>query len=311
MTEQPRSVLVGGRGSFLCVAVAPDGKLVAAGNKDGSVLLWDPATGVVKATLSGHVGFVFDVAFSPNGRVLASGGGDKTARLWDVASASPLAVLGEHENGVQSVAFTPDGKTLGTATSGLQGMVRLWDLGTRASRVIALYKEPNKPDEPWREVGQIAFSPDGCTLAAAVTKGLLLWDVATEAERIVVPTGRTSRLVISAAGDTLIGNGGDHISLRDPETGRERTVLDDPKKCGPGSSLAISADGKRLVVGYGLGPHDPSSARIWDLAACRQTDRFVTDHDTLRGIAVFPDGETLATVSEEGGVKLWDIAPKP
>src|SRR5262249_10945047 len=63
------------------VSFSPADKLLAPGSYDGTVRLWDLATGREIRTLKGHEKPVESVAFSPDGKALASGSFDKTIRL--------------------------------------------------------------------------------------------------------------------------------------------------------------------------------------------------------------------------------------
>ena len=99
-----------GRGGefFWGVAFSPDGQLFFAGaSSDGTVWLWDPASGEHRRTLTGHEGDgyrsdVYGVAFSPDGRLLAraSASTDKTVKLWDPATGAAVHADRPHRGGL-------------------------------------------------------------------------------------------------------------------------------------------------------------------------------------------------------------------
>ena len=68
------------------VALDPNGQLLALGNLDGSIELWDLFNNRSLCILRKHSDFISGLAFSPNGKLLASAGGgfDHTVRLWGV-----------------------------------------------------------------------------------------------------------------------------------------------------------------------------------------------------------------------------------
>jgi WD40 repeat protein len=112
------AVLSGSGGSANSVAFSPDGKILASGNQDGTVGLWNVSTHrQVGTILTSHISPVESVAFSPDGRVLASASGGTvgagTVQLWDVATRQQIgSPLTGGSGGVTSVAFSPDGTTL-------------------------------------------------------------------------------------------------------------------------------------------------------------------------------------------------------
>lgn len=117
------------RGPIYAVQFAPDGKTVATGSADNTIIFWDVATGRRRATLWGHANVILSLAFSPDGRRLASVGYDKTIRIWDSATAQELTTLKGYRQAIHSVAFSPDGQMLVTGGEPLDqtGGIRLWE----------------------------------------------------------------------------------------------------------------------------------------------------------------------------------------
>jgi WD40 repeat protein/serine/threonine protein kinase len=64
-------------------AFRPDGRMLAVGHADGTIGLWDLATGKRERTLSGHSAWVQSLKFTPDGKTLISCGQDSTIRLWN------------------------------------------------------------------------------------------------------------------------------------------------------------------------------------------------------------------------------------
>jgi RNA polymerase sigma factor (sigma-70 family) len=232
-------------------AFSADGKLLAAGNEDGTIRIWDAATRREMRRLKGHAGMfgnkegmVEFVGFAPDGKVLVSFGyHDRVFRVWDVAEGkevrhfnSSLTAPGEAN------VLTPDGKLIvqgGRANPSLT----LWDV--TAGKLVHQFADKAMG------VNKVALSPDGRTVASAELNGnVVLRDVAggKEVGQLQDANLWVNFVLFSPDGRTLASAGNDGvIRLRELATGAERCRLEGHRSsplCG-----VFSPDGRKLFTG--------------------------------------------------------------
>jgi WD40 repeat protein len=149
------------------LAFSPDGRLLASGSTDRSVVVADlTASEQAPRTLARHASWVYALAFDPSGAILASGSRDGTVLLWDVASGEPLgAALSAPTGNVFSLAFSPDGGVLASGSAGPETFV-VWDvaLASWQAHACRIANRNLAMDEWERFVGQGV--PYRCTCPA-------------------------------------------------------------------------------------------------------------------------------------------------
>jgi WD40 repeat protein len=290
-----RAVLLGHEGMVTSVCCSKDGRWLASGSDDGTVRLWDPATGAPLRCLRGHEDRVASVAFAPNGRILASGSWDRTVRLWDTATGNQLHCLRQHEGRVASVAFATDGRRL--ASGSWDRTVRLWDTAAGNQLRCLLGHE--------REVLSVAFGPDGCTLASGSDdRTVRIWKVAdgTQVSRLLGHEGRVATVSFAPDGRTLASGSADQtVRIWNTTNGAPLLCLRGHESSV--RNLAFLPDGCTLVSASG-----DQAIRVWDVAAGALVRDLVEHEDRIASVAFAPDGHLLASGSWDHTVRLWDAA---
>ena len=123
---KPLRRLEGAQPDWTSGEFSEDGKLLAAGSKDGTVHIWRVSDGSLAGTLQRKGGAVRCMAFSPDGATLAAGMEDGTIHLLGVEGDTPSMILEGHQKQVYSLSFSADGRVL--ASEADDNSVRLWNV---------------------------------------------------------------------------------------------------------------------------------------------------------------------------------------
>lgn len=326
------------RTSVWSLTFSPAGDRLITAGWSAEPLVWEVQGTGAPARLQGHWRTVWSAAFSPDGASILTASSDETIRAWDAHTLSPNGILRGHENEVWCVATAPDGRML--ASGGKDKTVRLWPSeptapqpefpNTSANRplfspdgkqlVTVNYREGDGRCELWDITGHkslgatpgaraLGFTADGASIvylnvgtSSIQTWSPTNWSVAAKLEGAVpgpesfVCTGLSADggrfFAIDSAGTARMwemSNGKQLASFPGPQPPIRTGVLSVR-----GQYLATSLERENVV-------------RLYATRVGRAL-RLKGHQDFVDGLAFAPDGETLASGSVDGTIRLWDCA---
>ena len=289
--QKPAHILKGHSLWVRSVAWSPEGRYLASGAGDESVVIWDGKSWKRLRRLKGRGGEVRGVSWSPDGRYLASGAENGTATLWDTANWKPVRRL-EPVGHTGSLAWSPDGRHL---ASGSQGdRVTIWDV-ERGNPVRELQGHASL-------VEAVAWSPDGQYLASGAGNFVLLWDTTTwETARRLKHAHGVRRVAWSPDGRRLASRTSDGLVLWGTERGEQMWAQQAPTDSAE-RTLTWSPEGRYLASEV-----QGKTVAIWDVAL-QEVIRRLEHASHVYSVAWSPDGKYLASGLIEGPVVVWDMS---
>lgn len=225
---------------------------------------------------------------------------------------SSLNSQNNHTDKVYSVVYSPDGNFMASASK--DGTVKIWD-----AKSLEPVKTLQVVADTTLYYGYGAFaatySPDGKSLAVIGADGrLIVFDTSNWAVRYQVAAHKTMILALAYSKDgKYIATGGEESigKVWDAATGKLVYELDRSKGNQSGIEVMLfSIDNTTLFVG---GDND-RSVYAWDLSdgkfAYTLDPMLSTDGHRVNGLALSPDGKTLASSGSDRNIRMWDLATK-
>lgn len=281
-------------GVIYSVAISPDSKIIASGNSEQNIELWDLQTSKKLQTLKGNTGRVYDVYFSPDGKRIVSASDDRKVIIWDLKTGKISNNLEGHQERVYTAIFSPDGKAIASASA--DRTIRLWNAETGKS--INTFQEKS-----W--VYDISFTPDGKVLTSGSKDGAIrLWSVETgKVIKTLVESGSAVRSIIYSNDGKIIASAMEDNTVRlwDATTGQLKEVL--TGHTGEVHTLAFS-NGDRLLAS---GSAD-KTIRIWNLKD-KRSPQVLSDHERgVSSVTFSADQKFLISGSLDGKIKIWKLS---
>ncbi|MFH7245812.1 MAG: TIR domain-containing protein [Spirulina sp.] len=315
---------------------SPDGQTLATASADGTVKRWT-LSGETLQTLAADAAGVRSVRFSPDGQTFATGGHSGIVRLWD-AQGNLLGERRGHQNEITQLAFfpgSPQPAQPALASASIDGTVMIWSLeGENALQTLTndrfdalwgldidaqgqtiaaagqagdLYLwHLDAPNTPLRLTGHqdritaVHFGPDGHLVTASDDNLVKLWRWPHPALQVWPGDGHPLYAVAGQPPDAWATGGASGIVRR--WTGAEFPPSGEDRPLGiPQSQIFALAQHPNgtLAVGTSTG-----EVQIW-LPGVEVPQSFKVSDLSLRDLAFSPDGQTLATASDDGRVHLW------
>jgi WD40 repeat protein len=274
------------------VQFSPDGETLATGSFDGTVRLWDVASGTQKAELDGHGLRVLSISFTPDGRNLASAS-DQGGQLfvWDMEQIGEASSLPVGQGLITSIMFSRDGSVLGTV--GYNDIVRLQLLGQERFRTLLGAAAANK---------SLAFLSEGRVVAITDQNTLsVIGPNDPQARQLEGMDGRPINVVTPANSDLIVaGSTTGAIGLWDGSG-----TAKPPIRSGltVAYALAVSDDGEFVAVG---GPPDDARIEIWDATTPELRHTFESNNASITNLAFQPGGDLLAASDLGGALRIWN-----
>ena len=304
---------------FHTLVFSPNSKLIASGNDDGSVTLWNTTVkqqglgGIFSKytptlELKGHKDEVSALAFSPDGKQILSGSEDGTIRAWDITTGRNQFTCSGHIDEISGIAATEKRDTIISVVSS-QSHIQHWNIETGHQSSVSFFN---------RFVSSETISPNATTLVMKdfLGKNIRLLDISENRYRVNINGHRYSKKAYSFVFEfspdekmLAITSDDDQVGViqlwditNPSHTNRPLYILNEHK--GEVETLKFSPNGKILASGG-----DGDEINLWNVETGNHIFTLTGHKNDTMALAFSPNGKILASASYSA-IYLWDLTTR-
>ncbi|NER78087.1 MAG: NACHT domain-containing protein [Leptolyngbya sp. SIO1D8] len=291
-------------GSIMAVACSPDGQRVAAGDRNGSIRIWDiesqrEITILHQAANSdGRTSWIRHLVFTQDGQRIVSAR-NKVIDIWDANRSQLVKTLEGHTSSIYSLAVSTDGSVIVSGSRFPEMVIRVWDAQTgECLKILAGHSD---------SVRSVAIADKENVVisgSASDDTSLKIWDLQTgECLRTLAGHTDSVRSLVVHPDQTRFLSGGYDALIKawDIHSGECLGTL--RGHTAAVQTLEIAGNGTVLASGS----YD-NSVRLWNLATEQCQAVFRGHIDWVESVAISQDGTKLMSGSSDATLKVWNVA---
>ncbi|XP_066325265.1 uncharacterized protein [Miscanthus floridulus] len=258
-------------------------------------MLRNGETGDWIGTFQGHKGAVWSACLDTNALRAASGSADFSAKIWDALTGDVLHSF-EHKHIVRACAFSEDTHML--LTGGFEKILRIYDLNLPDATPREIDKSPGS-------VRTVTWLHSDQTILSSCTDlgGVRLWDVRSGK---IVQTLETKSPVTSAevSQDGRFITTTDGSSVKFWDANHFGLVKSYNMPCAVESASLEPKCGNKFVTGG-----EDMWVRVFDFFTGEELACNKGHHGPVHCVRFTPVGESYASGSEDGTIRIWQLGP--
>lgn len=292
----------------LSVSWSADGKKLAYGTLQGSVVIVDAATGRTLSTLNRHSDRVWAVRWNPQGHLLASYAEDKMINIWSgEQNGTHWSLFQSFKDGVTTeimgmgLTWSPNGKLVASLAS--DSVLKIWDI---ESAKLIQHLDASQYAIKMQASYALSWSRNGEYIAASYGRKIIVWstkDWKKVTEFVIAGNKDIWSIAWSPDNRRLAAIADDgFVRIWDVKTSQ---LLHESKSHSGGTSRSLSWSPNGTRIAYGT---EGTKVVIMDANTYNLLNAFSVDTATVVSVEWSPDSQRLAVGSTGGIVEIWRVS---